>query len=135
MSVSLSVSSVLCLSHSYAPYPSIQVRMSDYQSYTQRTFFLFLFRLFASISCYIIRIAMCSSTYLSHSYTQCLPYVSVSLSIPPLYYAIMSLSHVYNCVRLSCHILVSTLTDRINLHAMHVSLIARPPDCLFVLCV
>ena len=32
---------------------------------------------FASICCY-----MCPSTYLSHSYTQCLPYVSISLSPP-----------------------------------------------------
>jgi len=46
---------------------------------------------------------MCPSTYLSHSYTQCLPYVSVSLSPShlPLFYVIMSVYHVYSCVRLS----------------------------------
>jgi len=58
---------------------------------------------FASICCYIIRIAMCPSTYLSRSYTQCLPYVCLSLSphLPLFFYVIMSVYHVYNCVRLS----------------------------------
>ena len=42
----------------------------------------FLFRLFfASICCYIIRIAMCPSTYLSHKYTHNISHVSLSLPL------------------------------------------------------
>jgi len=70
----------------------------------------FLFRLFfASICCYIIRIAMCPSTYLSHSYTQCLPYMSVSLSPSPSPSVFTSLCRyimctiVFVCLSHSCH--------------------------------
>ena len=79
--LSLSVSSVLCLSHLYAlcslhtcPNVCLSVLCPTH---------IFCLDFFASICCYIIRIAMCPSTYLSHSYTQCLPCVSVSLSPSP----------------------------------------------------
>jgi len=71
------------------------------------THFLFRFLFFASICCYIIRIAMCPSTYLSHSHTQCLPYVSVCLSLslspsPSVFTSLCRYSmYVYNCVHLS----------------------------------
>jgi len=120
--------------------PSIHVRMSACQSYAQHTFFCLDF--FASICCYIIRIAMCPSTYLSHSYTQCLPCVSVSLSphLPLILRHYVGIACVQLCSSVlshSCHILVSTLTVHINLLncvVTHVSLIARPPGCLFVFC-
>ena len=98
---------------------------------------------FASICCYIIRIAMCPSTYLSHSYTQCLSYVSVSLSLPIslCFYVIMSVYHVYNCVRLSVTLMsytcfhINSSYQLTNCVVTHVSLIARPPGCLFVFCI
>jgi len=142
VSVSLSVSSVLCLSHSYAlcslhtcPNVCLSVLCPTH---------IFCLDFFASICCYIIRIAMCPSTYLSHSYTQCLPYVSISLSFSPSPSDFTSLCRysmctiVFICLSHSCHMLVSTLTVHINLLncvVTHVSLIARPPGCLFVFCV
>jgi len=121
--------------------PFIHVRMSACQSYAQHTFFCLDF--FASICCYIIRIAMCPSTYLSRSYTQCLPYVCLSLSPHlPLFFTSLCrcimCTTVFVCQSHSCHILVSTLTVRINLLncvVTRVSLLARPPGCLFVFCV
>ena len=160
MSVSLSVSSVLCLSHSYA-LCSLHTCPNIYLSVLCPTHFCFvLFRLyflffFASICRYIMCITMCPSTNLSHSYTQCLPYVSVCLSVslslflslspsPFVLFYFTSLCRysmctiVFVCLSHSCHILVSTLTVRINLVncvVTHVSLIARPLGCLFVFCV
>ena len=64
----------------------------------------FLFRLFfASICCYIIRIAV--SIYLSvtfiHTMSPICVCLSFSLPISICFYVIMSVYHVYNCVRLS----------------------------------
>jgi len=67
----LSVSSVLCLSHSYTLHTCPNVYLPNTH---------FLFRLFASICYYIIRIAMCPSTYLSHKYTHNISHVSLSPS-------------------------------------------------------
>ena len=140
--------------------PSIHVRISACQSYAQHIFVLFcldfiFYFFFASICRYIMCITMCPSTNLSHSYTQCLPYVSVCLSVslslflslspsPFVLFYFTSLCRysmctiVFVCLSHSCHILVSTLTVRINLVncvVTHVSLIARPLGCLFVFCV
>ena len=124
------------------------VRMSVCQSYAQHTFFCQDF--LASICCYIISIAMCPSTYLSHSYTQSLPYVSVTVSLFLSVSLYLSLSVftslcryimctiVFVCLSHSCHILVSTLTVRINLLncvATHVSPLACSPVYPFVFCV
>jgi len=64
----------------------------------------FLFRLFfASICCYIIRIAV--SIYLSvtfiHTMSPICVCLSFSLPISICFYVIMSVYHVYNCVHLS----------------------------------
>jgi len=105
----------------------------------------FLFRLFC-IHMLLYHTYSYVSIYLSviHSYTQYLPYVSVSLSPSPSPSVFTSLCRyimctiVFICLSHSCHILVSTLTVRINLLncvVTHVSLLARPPGCLFVFCV
>jgi len=73
VSVSLSVSSVLCLSHSYT-LCSLHTCPVSLMSDTH-----FCLDFFASICCY-----MYPPTYLSHSYTQCLLYVSISLSLSHL---------------------------------------------------
>ena len=89
--------------------PSIHAWMSACQSYAQHTFFCLDY--FASICCYIIRIAMCPSIYLSHSYTQCLPCVSVSLSphLPLILRHYVGIACVQLCSSV-CHTHVSTLT-------------------------
>ena len=103
------------------------------------THFLCLDFFFALVCCY-----MYPSTYLSHSYTQCLLYVPISLSLSPSPSDFTSLCRysmytiVFVCLSHSCHMLVSTLTVHINLLncvVTHVSLIARPPGCLFVFCI
>jgi len=102
LSVSLSVSSVLCLSHSYALCPSIHASMSACQSYAQHTFFcldffcihMLLYHTYSYVSIYL------SVTFIHTMSPIC---VCLSFSIPSslCFYVMMSVYHVYNCVRLS----------------------------------
>ena len=100
LSVSLfSFVSVTFIMHFVPPYMS----ECPPQSYVQHT--SFLSRLFfASICCSINFIAMCPSTYLSHSYAQCLPYVSVCVCVS------LSLSVLRHYVGISCVQLCSSVT-------------------------
>ena len=116
MSVSLSVSLVLCLSHSYT---LCSLHICPVSLIPDTHFFLFrLF--FASICCY-----MCPSTYLSHSYTQCLPYVSISLPI-----SLCFLRHYVGiaCVQL-CSSVVSYACFHINSSTV---VIILTQDCPYV---
>ena len=96
LSVSLSVSSVLCLSHSYALCPYIHAWMSACQSYAQHTFFCLDF--------FCIHMLLYVSIYLSVTFIHTMSPICAYLSLSPspfVFYVIMSVYHVYNCVRLS----------------------------------
>jgi len=120
--------------------PSIHVRMSACQSYAQHTFFLF--RLFC-IHMLLYHTYSYVSIYLSVTFIHTMSPMCVCLSLSPSPSDFTSLCRysmctiVFVCLSHSCHILVSTLTVHINLLncvVTHVSLIARPPGCLFVFC-
>ena len=100
LSVSLfSFVSVTFIMHFVPPYMS----ECPPQSYVQHTSFCLDF-FFASICCSINFIATCPSTYLSHSYAQCLPYVSVCVCVS------LSLSVLRHYVGISCVQLCSSVT-------------------------
>ena len=116
--------------------------MSEYLpvSFMPNTFFV-LFRLYFLHPYVAISYYNYVSIYLFvTSIHKCLPYVSVCLSVSLSLNLPLFLRHYVGiaCVQMCssvCHTHVSTLTVRINLLncvVTHVSLIARPPGCLFV---
>jgi len=140
--------------------PSIHVRISACQSYAQHIFVLFcldfIFYFFCiHMSLYHVYnyVSIYQSVTFIHTMSPVCVCLSVSLSLslflslspsPFVLFYFTSLCRysmctiVFVCLSHSCHILVSTLTVRINLVncvVTHVSLIARPLGCLFVFCV
>jgi len=140
VSVSLSVSSVLCLSHSYAlcslhtcPNVCLSVLCPTH---------IFLFRLFCIHMLLYHTYSYVSNLSVTFIHTMSPMCVCLSLSphLPLILRHYVGIACVQLCSSVlshSCHILVSTLTVHINLLncvVTHVSLIARPPGCLFVFC-
>ena len=133
MSVSLSVSSVLCLSHSYAlcslhtcPNVCLLVLCPTH---------IFCLDLFC-IHMLLYHTYSYVSIYLSVTFIHTMSPICICLSLSPSPSDFTSLCR-YSVCTILCSSVCHTLTFRINLLncvVTHVSLIARPPGCLFVFC-